>query len=92
MRVDGRFLQLVAAPAACNPGRVGYIIPRRAIPLAVDRNYLRRCLRETARAARPALERFDVILRVRQPIARADLAAASSEARELMRRAVAPAP
>jgi ribonuclease P protein component len=92
VRVDGRFLQLVAAPAACAPGRVGYIIPRRAIPRAVDRNYLRRRLREVARAARPPLERFDVILRVRQPIARADLAAASSEARELMRRAIAPTP
>ena len=90
--MDGRFLQLVAASAATDPGRVGYIIPRRAIPLAVDRNRLRRRMREAVRAARPALERFDVILRVRQPIARLDILAASAEARELLRRALASAP
>jgi ribonuclease P protein component len=90
--VDGRFLQLVAAPAATAPGRIGYIIPRRAIALAVDRNRLRRRLREAARQMRPALERFDVILRVRQPIARADIVAASAEALGLMRRVIASAP
>jgi ribonuclease P protein component len=89
--VDGRFVQLVAAPAAIDPGRVGYVIPRRAIPLAVDRNRLRRRLREAVRAARPAIERLDVILRVRQPIARGDIPAASAEARDLLRRALASA-
>jgi ribonuclease P protein component len=90
--VDGRFLQLVAAPAALSPGRVGYIIPRRAIPLAVDRNRLRRRLREAVRAARPPLERLDVILRVRQSIARADVPAAAAEGRELLQRTLAQVP
>ena len=90
--MDGRFLQLVAASAATDPGRVGYIIPRRAIPLAVDRNRLRRRLREVVRGERPARERLDVILRVRPPIARPDIPAASTEAGELLRRALASAP
>jgi len=91
-RHDARFLQLIAAPAAQDPGRVGYVIGRKAMPHAVDRNRLRRRLRETVRAARPAIERFDIILRVRQRVARDDIAAAVAESRTLLARiAVKPA-
>ena len=65
------------------PGRVGYVIGGKAIPLAVDRNRLRRCLREAARAARPAIESFDVIVRVKRTVARPDLPAAIAEGRAL---------
>jgi ribonuclease P protein component len=85
-RFDGRFLQLIAAPAAGTPGRVGYIIARRSIPRAVDRNRLRRRLREAVRLARPAIARFDVIMRVRGALARADVLAAAAEGRELIAR------
>jgi hypothetical protein len=40
-------------------------------------------------AARPAAARFDVILRVRQPIARADILAAAGEGAALLARLVA---
>jgi ribonuclease P protein component len=86
VRLDGRYLQIVAAPAAQPPGRVGYIIARRSIPLAVDRNRLRRRLREVIRAARPAVARFDVIVRVRASIARAEISAAVTEASQLLLR------
>jgi ribonuclease P protein component len=85
-RFDGRFLQLIAAPAHAAPGRVGYIIARRSIPLAVDRNRLRRRLREAVRAARPAACTYDMILRVRGPIGRADVRAAAAEAATLIAR------
>jgi ribonuclease P protein component len=88
-RFDGRYLQLVAAPAAQQPGRVGFIIPRRALPLAVDRNRLRRRLREALRLARPAVERFDVIVRVRQPVPRDAIRAAVDEAAALLSQLVA---
>jgi len=88
VRLDGRYLQLVATPAAHDPGRVGYIIGRRSIPLAVDRNRLRRRLRVAVVAARPAASRFDVILRVRQPIARKDILAAAGEGAALLQRLV----
>ena len=88
-RFDGCFLQLIAAPAAGTPGRVGYVIARRAIPRAVDRNRLRRRLREAVRVARPALTRFDLILRVRGAIARRDIGAAAAEGRELIARVAA---
>lgn len=59
---------------------MGYVIGRKAMPRAVDRNRLRRRLRESVRAARPAVERFDIILRVRDRVRRNDIAAAAAEA------------
>lgn len=82
-------MQLVAAPAARQPGRVGFVIPRRAIALAVDRNRLRRRLRETLRRARPAVERFDMIVRVRQSVPRDAMGAAVDEAAALLRQLIA---
>ena len=88
-RFDGRFLQLIAAPAQAAPGRVGYIIARRSIPLAVDRNRLRRRLREVVRAARPAACAYDIILRVRGPVVRRDIREAAAEAAGLIVRLTA---
>jgi len=85
-RHDGHLLQLIAAPAAQSPGRVGFVIGRKMIRRAVDRNRLRRCLRERVRAARPAIEAFDIILRVRRVVLRADLPAATAESQALLAR------
>jgi ribonuclease P protein component len=84
-RLDGRFLQLVAAPATSSPGRIGYVIGRKAIPRAVDRNRLRRRLRETLRAARPAIEAYDLIVRVKRSVAPAEIVAAVDEGASLLR-------
>ena len=90
VRHDAHFLQLIAAPAAQEPGRVGYVIGRKAMPHAVDRNRLRRRLREGVRAVRPAIERFDIIFRVRQRVQRDDIPLAVAESRALLAR-LAPA-
>lgn len=79
---------MIAAPAAREPGRVGYVIGRKAMPLAVDRNRLRRRMRETVRMFRPAIERFDVIFRVRNRVARADIASAVAESSRLLAKVV----
>ncbi len=83
-RHDAQFLQLIAAPAAQSPGRVGYVIGRKVMPRAIDRNRLRRCLREMVRSARPALEAFDVILRVKRGVARSEIELVLDEARRLL--------
>ncbi len=57
------------------------------MPRAVDRNRLRRRLRERVRAARPDVERYDIILRVRRNVARDDIAAAVDESRTLLAKA-----
>ena len=86
VRHDGRLLQLIAAPATQSPGRVGYVIGRKMIRRAVDRNRLRRRLRERVRKARPAIEAFDIIVRVKRALARDDIPAASDESAALLER------
>jgi ribonuclease P protein component len=88
-RSEGRHVQLVAAAAAKVPGRVGYVIAAKALPRAVDRNRLRRRLRETVRGLRPALQPYDVILRVKKMCGRAEIEAAVIEARQLLAALVA---
>jgi ribonuclease P protein component len=53
---------------------------------AVDRNRLRRRLRERVRKARPAIEAFDIIVRVKRALARDDIPAASDESAALLER------
>ena len=77
---------MIAAPAAEAPGRIGYVIGRKLMRRAVDRNRLRRRLREVIRAARPAIERYDVVLRVRRLLPREALMNAVGESRELVQR------
>jgi ribonuclease P protein component len=88
-RSEGRHMQLVAAAAARVPGRIGYVIGRKTLPRAVDRNRLRRRLREIVRAMRPTLAPYDVILRVKRVANRMELDAAVSEAAGLLAALVA---
>ena len=80
---------MVAAPAERSPGRIGYVIGAKAIPRAVDRNRLRRRLRETLRAARPAIEIYDVIVRVKRAVARSEILAAAAEGMVLVEKLLA---
>lgn len=79
---------MIAAPAANPPGRIGYVIGRKVMRRSVDRNRLRRRLRESARMARPAIEAFDIIVRVKRPVRVADIGAANAESRRLLARIV----
>ena len=83
-RSEGLHVQLVAAAAARTPGRIGYVIGRKTLPRAVDRNRLRRRLREVVRALRPALAAYDVIVRVKSVANPAQLDAAVTEAAGLL--------
>ena len=90
-RIEGRYLQLVATPAARVPGRAGYVIGKKALPRAVDRNRIRRQLREIVRAHRALLHPFDVILRVKAAPRPLDCNAVSGEAPRLFATLVASA-
>lgn len=65
---------------------MGFVIARKMIRRAVDRNRLRRRLRENIRAIRPAVSAYDVIVRVRRVIERADIATAARESEHLLSR------
>jgi ribonuclease P protein component len=82
-RLEGERLQLVAVPAN-GEGRVGYVIGKKLLARAVDRNRLKRTLREAIRARRPAIDAFDVIVRLRRPCDSKDLAAALADASALL--------
>jgi ribonuclease P protein component len=75
---------LLWSPAARSPGRAGFAIGAKALPRAVDRNRLRRMLREHIRSARPALDAYDVILRLKRAIPRAQFALAAAEAARML--------
>ncbi|MEO8849171.1 MAG: ribonuclease P protein component [Casimicrobiaceae bacterium] len=85
-RIDGRYMQLIVAPTTAPQGRVGFVISRKALSRAVERNRLRRQIRAMLAARVNTLRAFDLIVRVRAPLARSDLAAAAQEARALIAR------
>jgi len=77
-------MQLLFVPAASFPGRAGFIVGRKAMPRAVDRNRLKRKLRELLRASRPQVHALDVVFRVKQALPRQSIDAAAVEARALL--------
>jgi ribonuclease P protein component len=85
-RLDSPRVQLVFAPAADPPGKIGYVIGAKHMPRAVDRNRLRRVLRETLRTRRGMLEGLDVVVRLRRGCARAEVSSVVSETLTLLDR------
>lgn len=83
-RVEGLYLQLIVAPAPASGGRSGYIISRKVSSRAVDRNRLRRKLREVVRAQPEAFAQHDVVLRVIRARNKAEQDAATLEAARLL--------
>ena len=80
-RVEGLYLQLIVTSGR---GRAGYVVGRKVAPRAVDRNRIRRKLREAVRALRAGLAGYDVVVRVKRAGNRADQDAAANEARRLL--------
>jgi ribonuclease P protein component len=83
-RLNGAHLQLLASPVERSVGRVGFVIGKKQLAGAVERNYLRRLLREAVRQRRPALDSFDIVLRLRIPCSPATLPTLLREASELL--------
>ena len=75
---------MIVAPASDPPGRIGYVIGAKQMPRAVDRNRLRRVLREAIRTRRAALADLDIVVRLRCACARAEVEAVASEAVALL--------
>jgi ribonuclease P protein component len=66
------------------------VVPKKALPLAVDRNRVRRMLRSAQRAARPAILDYDVILRLKRGCPRSEFPAVAADAAKLLAALVAP--
>jgi ribonuclease P protein component len=83
-RFEASRLQLLAIAVTGHTGRVGYVIGKKLLGRAVDRNRLKRMLREIIRRRRPAMNAFDLVLRLRQPCATAELGGVAAEAAMLL--------
>jgi ribonuclease P protein component len=75
---------LLALPVAGGTGRIGYVIGRRQLSRAVDRNRLRRLWREAVRARGPLTRGFDIVVRLRDTCFRADVPGVATEAASLL--------
>ena len=83
-RREGRFLQMISTGAARDCGRAGIVIGRKTLSRAVDRNRVRRMLRVRLADARPAIERYDVVLRLKKATPRAEFHLIADEAAHLL--------
>ena len=64
MRLRSPPLRLVAKGNQFGAARLGLVVPKRALPRAVDRNRAKRVLRESFRKARAGLPPCDIVVRV----------------------------
>lgn len=83
-RREGDYLQLIAMAAARERGRTGFVIGRKALPRAVDRNRVRRMLRVRLREAPPAIDAYDLVVRLKHGARRADFPLIVAEAVRLL--------
>ena len=79
-------------PAALPLGRFGLVVGRKALPRAIDRNRFKRLVRVTLRGARAQAIGYDVVVRLKGPVRRADVDNAAREAADVMLRAFATVP
>jgi ribonuclease P protein component len=62
----GRYLDLYLRPNTLDFPRLGLIVPKRVLARAVDRNQVRRIMRELFRLRQGNLGAMDVIMRLKQ--------------------------
>ena len=83
-RREGEFLQMICAAAAREHGRIGIVIGKKALPLAVDRNRVRRMLRVCVRNARPGIDGYDLVVRLKKGAPRTAFRSIATEAARLL--------
>jgi ribonuclease P protein component len=85
-KLRGRFAVLHVVPAPQGASRLGIALTRRLLPLAVDRNRVKRLAREAFRRHVARQAGLDCVLMLRERIAREQHAAFAIEVGELLDR------
>jgi ribonuclease P protein component len=67
LRVKGRFFVVIARPNGAQPARLGLAISRKQASRAVDRNRLKRIVRESFREHKQTLAGHDCVVLCRNP-------------------------
>jgi ribonuclease P protein component len=82
-------VQLVYVPASpvdAPNGRFGFVVGRKVLRRAVDRNRFKRIVRERLRRLRDEASRYDLIVRIKRPLQRDAVDGAAAEAIALIER------
>jgi ribonuclease P protein component len=88
-KLRGRLTVLHVAAGRPSRSRMGLALTRRLVPLSVDRNLVKRIVREAFRRHRLKASGFDCVLTLRGRFERNQAAAIALEAAELFTRAAA---
>ena len=83
-RISGRFLAIHYRYNQLGSPRLGLVIGKKTARLAVQRNYMRRVLRELFRTRQADLAPVDLVVRSQRMFTRADYAQISQEFGELL--------
>ncbi|MBI3147880.1 MAG: ribonuclease P protein component [Betaproteobacteria bacterium] len=84
-RRQGRWLGLWFLPSATESARLGLVVSKRCAKRAVDRNTVKRILREVFRDQALSLPGIDVVFRLRQQWPSEERKALAEEARGMLR-------
>ena len=66
-RFSSTFLVIHYKPQAVTETKVGFVVAKKIAKLAVDRNYMRRVLRELCRQELHILNSVDIVIQVKKP-------------------------
>jgi ribonuclease P protein component len=83
-RISGQFLVMHYMPNALEHARVGLIVGKKTARLAVQRNYMKRLLRELFRQEHHVLSGLDILVRPQKPFSHADFAVIKAEFHQLL--------
>ncbi len=71
-RLPSSFLVTHYSPNALMQPRIGFVVAKKVAKLAVDRNYMRRVLRELCKQELYVLASVDVVIQVQKPFKNSD--------------------
>jgi ribonuclease P protein component len=71
-RFSSSFLVIHYVSTQVSQPRVGFIVAKKVAKLAVDRNYMRRVLRELCRQELSVLSNVDLVIQVQRPFKNSD--------------------
>ncbi len=85
-RIANKYLVLRYRPNALNTPRLGLIVAKKTAKLAVQRNYMRRVLRELFRLNQQYLPAIDLVIQVQKTFEKPDFMQIKQEFEQLMQK------